>query len=144
MAPTRSPAETARTALELARAGRFADLRELFAPALRDMVPPEALQAAWEAALSRQGGPVIAAGPPVTEPGPSGTEARIPVTLQHGTMTVAIGMAGEHNWVTGVPCCPAARPGRRRPGSRRPTPTRPPSPSRTSWSATASWPCRER
>ncbi|HEY2285877.1 MAG TPA: hypothetical protein VGH88_09060, partial [Streptosporangiaceae bacterium] len=56
MAPTRSPAETARTALELARAGRFADLRELFAPALRDMVPPAALQAAWAAALSRQGG----------------------------------------------------------------------------------------
>jgi dienelactone hydrolase len=104
-----SPAEVAGHALELARAGRFADLRELFAPALQAMVPPEALQAAWEAELSRQGGPVIAAGPPVTEPGPGGgVEVRIPVTFQHGTMTVAIGMAGEHNWVTSVQLLPGS------------------------------------
>jgi hypothetical protein len=41
--------------LELAQAGRFAEISEPFAPPLRAMVPPEALQAAWAAENSRRG-----------------------------------------------------------------------------------------
>jgi hypothetical protein len=45
MTPT-APATTGKTVLDLAQAGRFEELRDLFAPPLRAMVPPEALQAA--------------------------------------------------------------------------------------------------
>ena len=62
-----TPMQTTLTALELAQAGHFAEIRELFAPPLRPMVPPEALQAAWEAELDRQGW-VTSIGAPVSEP----------------------------------------------------------------------------
>ena len=38
--------------LDLARAGQFEEIRELFTPGLRPMVPPGGLQAAWEAEIA--------------------------------------------------------------------------------------------
>jgi dienelactone hydrolase len=107
MAPS-SPAEVALSVLELARAGQFAQIRDMFAPPLQALVPPEALRAAWAAELGRRG-PVTAVGAPVAEPaGPGGIAVKIPVTFQHGTMTVAIGVAGEQNWLTGVQLLPGS------------------------------------
>ncbi len=64
--------ETALTVLDLARAGRFAGIREMFAPQLRAMVPAEALEAAWAAEIGRHG-QVTAVGVPVTGPAQAGT-----------------------------------------------------------------------
>jgi uncharacterized protein len=55
--------DTALTVLDLARAGRFAEIRELFAPQLRAMVPAGALEAAWAAEVGRRG-QVTAVGAP--------------------------------------------------------------------------------
>ncbi len=48
-----SPAQTSMAVLEMAKTGRFADIRELFAPQLRTMVSAEALRSAWEAGLDQ-------------------------------------------------------------------------------------------
>jgi uncharacterized protein len=98
-----TPVQTTLTALDLARAGRFAEIRDLFAPQLQAMVPPEALKAAWEAELGRQGA-VASVGAPVSEP------------MQPGVVVVKVR--------------PRAPLRRSRRGSRRPTPIRTPSPSR--------------
>jgi len=42
-----APATTGMTVLDLAQAGHFAEIHELFAPQLRAMMPAEALQAVW-------------------------------------------------------------------------------------------------
>jgi hypothetical protein len=66
------PGPTGLAVLELAQAGRFADIREMFAPSLRDLVSADGLRAAWSAELGRRG-PVTSVGVPVTEPaGPGG------------------------------------------------------------------------
>ena len=44
--------EVVLAALESARAGRFAEIRDLFARPLRRLVTPEALQAGWDAELA--------------------------------------------------------------------------------------------
>lgn len=79
-----SPVATGLAVLDMTQAGRFADIRELYAPKLRAMVAAGALQAAWEAELARQG-PVSFVGAPVSEPaGPGGAVVKIPVTCQRG------------------------------------------------------------
>ncbi len=52
-------------ALELAQAGRFADVRELFVAQLQPLVVPDALQAAWQAELAKEGN-VAAVGTPLS------------------------------------------------------------------------------
>jgi uncharacterized protein len=52
---TTAPTTTGLTVLDMAQAGRFAEISELFAPPLRAMVPPEALQAAWATEIGRRG-----------------------------------------------------------------------------------------
>jgi hypothetical protein len=47
MSPT--PTEISLAVLEMARGGRFGEIRDLLAPGLRPMVAPEALQVAWGA-----------------------------------------------------------------------------------------------
>ena len=64
---TIAPGPMALAVLEMARAGRFEEIRERFAPPLRPLVPAEALQAAWAAEISRAGA-VTGAGTPVSEP----------------------------------------------------------------------------
>ena len=69
-----APEQTALTVLELAQAGRFAEVRDLFVPQLRDLVVPEALANVWAAELDRQG-PVTSIGAALSEPdwrGPGG------------------------------------------------------------------------
>ena len=94
--------------IELARQGRFEEITERFAPQLRPMVPAEALRAAWEAELARNGQVASVGGDVVTEPaGPGVVLVKVPVTFEHGTLTVAVGLAGEEGWITGIQLLPA-------------------------------------
>ena len=102
-----APATTGRTVLNLAQAGRFEEIRDLFAPPLRAMVPPEALEAAWSAEVAQRG-PVTAVGEPVSEPaGPGGVVVKVPVSLERGEMTVVISLA-DGGWLTGIQLAPAS------------------------------------
>jgi hypothetical protein len=50
-----APVATSLAVLEMARAGRFTQIRDLFAPQLRAMVTAEALQVGRAAGLGRRG-----------------------------------------------------------------------------------------
>ena len=52
---TPTPTKLALIVVEMARAGRFAEIRELFSPTLRPMVTPAVLQTAWEHELGEKG-----------------------------------------------------------------------------------------
>jgi uncharacterized protein len=105
---TSTPADVGLAVIEMARQGRFEELRERFAPQLRPMVPAGALQAAWEAELAKHG-PVASVGTAAAEPaGPGAVLVRVPVTFERGTMTVAVGLAGEEFWITGIQLLPAS------------------------------------
>jgi uncharacterized protein len=102
-----APVATGMTVLEMAQAGRFAGIRELFAPPLRAMVPPEALQAAWAAEISRRG-PVTSVGTPVSEPAAPGVVAvRIPVRFERGELTVVVSVTDD-GWLAGIQLAPAS------------------------------------
>jgi dienelactone hydrolase len=108
-----APTTTGLTVLDMAQAGRFTEMHELFAPPLRAMVPPAALQAAWAAEIGRRG-PVTSVGTPVSEPaGPGLTVVRIPVTFERGEMTVIVSVTDD-GWLAGIQLAPvsAAEPAR--------------------------------
>jgi dienelactone hydrolase len=104
---TTSPEQTALTVLKLAQAGRFAQITGMFAAPLRALAAPEALQAAWDAELSRRG-PVTAVGAAVAEPGEQGlTVVRVPVTCERGDLAVVVSVAG-HDAIAGIQLLPAS------------------------------------
>src|SRR5437763_2075566 len=85
-----APVATGLAVLEMAQAGRFAEIRDLFAPQLRPMVTAEALQAAWAAELGRKG-TVSSVGTPVSEPaGPGVVVVKVPVTCERGALTLVV------------------------------------------------------
>jgi dienelactone hydrolase len=98
----REPVSTGMTVLDLARQGRFAEIRDLYAPTLRPMVTAETLQAAWSTEIDRQG-PVSAVGVPVSEPDEAGVAVvRIPVTCEHGALTVIVSVHDGSGLLTGI------------------------------------------
>lgn len=100
--------DAALAVVDLARNGQFAEISERFAAQLRPMAPPEALRAAWEAAVA-DNGPVTDVGTPLTEPaGPGVVVVKIPVTFTGGALTVAVALAGEPAWITGIQVLPAS------------------------------------
>jgi uncharacterized protein len=102
-----TPATAALTVIDLAGQGRFADIQERFAPQLRPMVPPQALQTTWESELAASGA-LVSVGTPVTEPaGPGTVLVKVPVRFEHRALTVAVELAGEQAWVTGIQLLPA-------------------------------------
>ncbi len=102
-----APVPTGLAVLELAQAGRFAEIREMFAPPLRAMVTAEALEAAWAAEINRRG-PVSSIGAPVSEPdGPGLVLVRIPVTFQRGELTVLVSVSDTGS-LTGIQLAPAS------------------------------------
>jgi len=106
-----APVPTGLAVLEMAQAGRFAEIRDMFAPQLRAMVSAEALQAVWAAEISTRGA-VSSVGEPVSEPAaPGGTVVKIPVTFERGKLTVVVSV-GDEGWLTGIQLAPAgaARP----------------------------------
>src|SRR5258708_9691075 len=85
-----APAATGLAVLDMAQAGRFAELRDLFAPQVRPMVTAEALQAAWAAELAQKG-PVSSVGAPVSEAAGAGVAVvKIPVTFERGRLPVVV------------------------------------------------------
>lgn len=105
MMPT-GPVATGMTVMDHVQAGRFAQIRDMFAPNLRPMVTPESLQAAWAAELGRYG-QVSSVGAPVTDPaGPGGTLVKIPVTFQGGQATVIVAVS-DTGWLTAIQLAPA-------------------------------------
>jgi dienelactone hydrolase len=101
-----APAATGLAVIDMAQAGRFAEIRDLFAPQLRLMVTAEALQAAWAAELGRRG-PVSAVGTPVSEPAGAGVVlVKIPVTCERGALTMVVSVH-EWGWLTGIELAPA-------------------------------------
>ena len=86
--------QTSLAVVELARAERFSEIRDLFAPQLQAMVSAEALRAAWDAELGRLG-TVSGVGAPVIEPGPAGTAvAKVLVTCERGELTLMVSVNG--------------------------------------------------
>ena len=75
--------------VELLRDGRFAEIHDLFAPALRPLVPPAALETAWTTALAVNGA-FVGSGEAVTDQGVS----RIPLEFERGRLTLMV-MVGE-------------------------------------------------
>jgi hypothetical protein len=78
------PVQTTLTKLHLAQGGRFAEIRELFAPQLQALVVPDALKAGWDAELGRHG-PIASIGSALSEPTGAGYfDAR--VGIQRGSV----------------------------------------------------------
>jgi uncharacterized protein len=101
----RTPVHTTLTALDLARAGRFAEIRDLFAPQLQSMVPPEALKAAWETELGRQGS-VTSVGAPVSERMHAGVlVVKVPVSCERGAFAL-IATVSEDGELGGLQLAP--------------------------------------
>jgi hypothetical protein len=102
-----TPAEVSLVVLQMAQAGRFAEIRDLYAPQLRPLVTAEALQVAWAAELDRCG-PISAAGTPLSEPAGLGvTVVKVPVTGEHGGLTVIVSVH-EAGVLTGLQLAPAS------------------------------------
>jgi uncharacterized protein len=102
-----TPVTASLAILELARSGRFAEIRDRFAPNLRAMVTAEALQAAWAAKLGRQG-PVSSVGAPLSEPAGAGVVVvKVPVTCERGALTLVVSVH-ESGWLTGIQLAPAS------------------------------------
>jgi hypothetical protein len=91
--------------VEMARAGRFEEIRDMFVPPLRSMVTPEGLQVAWRSELERCG-PVTSVGEPVSEPAGAGVVVvKVPVTCRHGALTVVISVT-EAGLLAGIQLAP--------------------------------------
>jgi dienelactone hydrolase len=101
------PVEVVLSALESARAGRFAEIREQFAPQLRPLLTPEALEAGWNGELARQG-PIASVGAPVTEPtGTGAVVVKVPVTCERGGFAL-IAPVTEQGQLAGLQLAPLA------------------------------------
>jgi dienelactone hydrolase len=76
--------------VELARAGQFDEIRELFTPGLRPMVTADGLRAAWEAELAQRGR-LTAVGAPVSDQADGAMiTVQVPVTFERGRQTLAV------------------------------------------------------
>ena len=104
---TTAPGPAALAILEMAQSGRFAEIREQFAPSLRLLVPADALQAAWAAEISRVG-TVTGAGTPVSEPaGPGVTVVKVPVTAEREAFTL-VATVSDEGWLVALQLAPAS------------------------------------
>lgn len=102
-----TPEQGALHALELARAGCFEEIRDLFAPELQRLVAPDVLRAGWEGELGRQG-EIVCVGEPVSESGAGGgATVRIPVTCARGAFAL-IAAVGPSGRLVGLQLAPVA------------------------------------
>jgi dienelactone hydrolase len=95
MTPT-DPKTRALSVLDLARAGRFDDIRDRFAIGLQPMVTASALEAAWNAELD-QHGPFVAVGIALAQSIGPAVVVSIPLTFARGelTLVVSVSATGE-------------------------------------------------
>jgi dienelactone hydrolase len=102
-----TPAARSLAVLELAQAGRFAQIREMFALPLRPMVTAEAIEAAWLAELGQRGG-VVSIGAPVSEPAQGGVVVvKVPVTCERGALAVVVSVT-DAGQLAGIQLAPAS------------------------------------
>jgi uncharacterized protein len=102
-----TPEATSLAVLEMAQAGRFVQICELFAPELRPMIQAETIQATWAAELGRRG-QVASIGTPVSEPGPGGmVVVKVPVTCEHDKLAVVVWVT-EAGQLAGIELAPAS------------------------------------
>jgi uncharacterized protein len=81
--------------IEMLRAGRFAEIRDLFVPQLQPMVTAEVLQSSWSAAADKLGS-LRSVGTPVSEPaGPSVVAVKVPLEFERGGLTLVAAVTGE-------------------------------------------------
>src|SRR6185369_1475286 len=99
------PKSTATTVLGMAQTGRFVEIADMFAPQLRAIVSADALQAAWDTEIARQG-TLVAAGTPTAEPaGPGAVAVKIPLTFERGALTLVVAI-GETDDLVGLQLAP--------------------------------------
>jgi hypothetical protein len=100
-----TPVTTALAVLDMAQAGRFADVRDLFAAPLRPMVTADALRIAWDTELGQRG-PVVSLGTPVSEPASAGVVVvKVPVACERGGFSLLVSVTGEGS-LTGLQLAP--------------------------------------
>jgi pimeloyl-ACP methyl ester carboxylesterase len=87
------------TVLDHAQAGRFDEIRDLFAPELRSHVAPDTLRASWDAATA-QLGPITQIGAEEHRQGPGVQMSHTPVQFERGLLSVTIASNGE--WIVGI------------------------------------------
>ena len=101
-----SPIGASLAVLDMAQRGQFEQISELFVPSMRPMVTPEALQVAWASAVEEHGR-VTAIGTPLVEPaGPGITAVKVPVTFEHGALTIVVSTTATGE-LTGIQLAPA-------------------------------------
>ncbi|GIE77419.1 hypothetical protein Aph02nite_33690 [Actinoplanes philippinensis] len=107
--------DVALAVIDLARAGRFADIEALFTPPLRAAVSADTLRTAWAAETARIGADWTV-GTPVTEPaGPGRERVSVPVTGDRDGHTVIVTVDGNgrlHGLRIAPPVAAAWRPPR--------------------------------
>src|SRR5277367_3749150 len=92
--------------VELARAGKFDEIRELFTPGLRPMVTAAALQAAWEAELAERG-QLTAVGSPTSDPADGAMiTVQVPLTFERGRQALAVYLTRDGQ-LAGIQLAPA-------------------------------------
>jgi dienelactone hydrolase len=85
-----TPEARALAVVELARAGQFDEIRELFTPGLRPMVTADGLRAAWEVELAERG-QLTAVGAPVSDQADGAMiTVLVPVSFERGSQTLAV------------------------------------------------------
>ena len=85
-----TPEARALAVVELARAGQFDQIRELFTPGLRPMVTADGLRAAWEAEVAERG-QLTAVGAPVSDQADGAMiTVQVPVSFERGPQTLAV------------------------------------------------------
>jgi fermentation-respiration switch protein FrsA (DUF1100 family) len=95
--------------LERIQAGRFADVVEMFLPALRPLVSADVLDAAWNAVIVEQGALVRPGLPAVDPPRPGVTVVRVPLEFAHGEAVLVVSVATGGR-LAGVQLAPARGP----------------------------------
>ena len=85
-----TPEARALAVVELARAGQFDEIRELFTPGLRPMVTADGLRAAWGAELAERG-QLTAVGAPASDQADGAMiTVLVPVSFERGLQTLAV------------------------------------------------------
>src|ERR1700691_1845063 len=92
--------------LDLAQAGRFADIRDRFTPSLRPMVAAAVLQAAWESEVALLG-PVASVGDPASESTAAHVAVvSVPVRFERGELTLILSVTATGD-LAGLQLVPA-------------------------------------
>jgi dienelactone hydrolase len=102
-----SPAEDiALGIVDLARVGRFEAIRDYFTEALKPLVAPSALKAAWDAEVA-QHGPLTSVGEPTSEEAQPGmTVVTVPLAFERGALTLTVPVTGSGQ-LAGLTLAPA-------------------------------------